>query len=147
MHALYQILEDIGRTLKRKDSKKITNFSWRLRHRVTTFIAVDFAWIFFASSSLKHALKMIRQMMLNAYTTGILSLGLDLRNWIVLLVGMVILLTVDGFRETGKSVYCFVNKQEIWFRWAIYLTLIWTVIMFGIYGAAYDDRSFIYFQF
>ena len=38
-------------------------------------------------------------------------------------------------------------KQELWFRYAVCLTLIWAVILLGVYGTAYTSSQFIYFQF
>lgn len=40
-----------------------------------------------------------------------------------------------------------VSHQEIWFKWMLYLGLIWGIIMLGIYGVDYDTSTFIYFQF
>ena len=33
-----------------------------------------------------------------------------------------------------------------WLRWAVYLVLVFTIILFGVY-ATNNDNSFIYFQF
>lgn len=60
--------------------------------------------------------------------------------------GIFVLLVVDILHEKEIPIYRAVNSQEIWFRWILYLGLIWTVIMFGIYGTAYDASTFIYLQ-
>ena len=57
------------------------------------------------------------------------------------------LLFVDILHEKKISVIAWVEKQELWMRWMLYLGLIWCTIMFGIYGIAYDTSQFIYFQF
>ena len=54
---------------------------------------------------------------------------------------------IDILHENNVSVFSLVNKQEFWFRWILYMGLVWTVILFGIYGIAYDTSAFIYFQF
>lgn len=86
--------------------------------------------------------------MLTAFqTTGIYEIGLDRGNWFVLLFGIFVLAIVDYMHERGESIFLLVNRQALWFRWGLYLGLIWCTILFGIYGINYDSSQFIYFQF
>ncbi len=62
-------------------------------------------------------------------------------------MAIVILYVVDILHEKQISIFEVVKRQEIWFRWILYLGLIWGIIMFGIYGIGYDTSQFIYFQF
>lgn len=80
-------------------------------------------------------------------TTNLFELGLDRGNWFFLIMGIAVLLFVDIMHEKGNSIFELMGKQEVWFRGIIYSALIWTIIMFGIYGKAYDTSAFIYFQF
>lgn len=108
---------------------------------------VDIAWVFFAANGLKNALGIFVQMFKMFQTTSIYDLGLSRGNWVMLLFALGILLLVDIMHELGKSVFKEFNKQKIWFRWSVYIGLIWIVILFGIYGIGYDVSQFIYFQF
>lgn len=147
IHALYQIVGDVkNKYILRSNTTEIC-MSKRIRKTIATFILVDFAWIFFVSNGLSHAVGMIQQMLKCFQTTGIYELGLDKGNWFCLLYGIIALMTVDIIHEKGISIYEVINSQEVWFRGLIYLGLIWTIIMFGIYGVAYDTSTFIYFQF
>lgn len=112
-----------------------------------TFVLVDFAWIFFAADSLQHSYYIIQRMLSVFQTTGIYNIGLDKVNWFILFWGIILLFLVDIIHENGKSVFYWVNQQTIWFRWILYLGLIWCIILFGIYGVGYDANQFIYFQF
>ena len=38
------------------------------------------------------------------------------------------------------------NRQPLWFRWAIYLELIFSILIFGYYGDA-TTQEFVYFRF
>jgi len=38
-------------------------------------------------------------------------------------------------------------KQGLIFRWTVTLGLIFSIILFGIYGPGYSANEFIYFQF
>lgn len=146
LHAIYQIAEAVGAKWRTKTIRE-DNLSAKLRKIIITFILTDFAWIFFVSNGLKHALKLIRQMFTVFQTTGIYELGLDRGNWFMLTFGLIVLLLVDILHEKKISIFDLVAKQEIWFRWLICFTLLWVTIMFGIYGPEYDTSTFIYFQF
>lgn len=149
LHAIYQIVGDIrGVILKRMGvSVNMNLISVRIRKIVGTFILVDMAWILFACDSLCQALGVIRQMFSRFQTSSVLDLGLDRTNWFVLIISILILLMVDALRECGISMIDMLSSQETWFRLMIFLGIIWIVIMFGIYGEAYDTSSFIYAQF
>jgi len=152
LHAVYQIVGDIKAKLNMnvysaKWGGEELTFSARLGKILVTFILVDIAWVFFAANGLKNALGMFGQMFTVFQTTSVYDLGLNRGNWVMLLFSLVILLIVDILHEKGKSVFKEFNKQALWFRWLIYLGLIWSVIMFGIYGIGYDTSQFIYFQF
>lgn len=147
IHAIFQIIGDIrGRVQKRiyKGGSR-ASFSKHLREGILTFILVDFAWVFFAADSIHHALRIFKQML--SVTTSLFKLGLDRANGQILIGGIIILFVIDILHEKGVSVLKLVNSQEIWFRMLIYLSLIWSIIMFGVYGVGYDTSQFIYFQF
>ena len=114
---------------------------------IITFILADFAWIFFVSKNLRHALGVIRRMGSVWKTSDLTKLGLDKTDWGVLLLGLTILLIVDCIHENNISIFDSINKINIVARWVLCLGLVWSTIMLGIYGAAYDTSTFIYFQF
>lgn len=151
LHGFYQIAGDflskVSKKLSVVQSDGQLSFSRRLGKAIRTFIFVDIAWVFFASDSLRHAVKMFLQMFTSFQTTSIYELGLTQGNWFMLLSALGILCIVDVLHETGHSVFQMVARQTLWFRWLLYLGLIWGTIMFGIYGINYDAGQFIYFQF
>ena len=60
---------------------------------------------------------------------------------------MLILFVVDFMRYKGKSVYDLLMKQEIWFRYAVYIGIVILLFYFQIYSVSYEPNQFIYFQF
>ena len=60
---------------------------------------------------------------------------------------LLILLAVSLMQEKGVSVLEAVKRQQLWFRWLIYLAAIFVVLLTGIYGPGFAASSFIYFQF
>ncbi len=151
-HAGYQIVGNLREQIFQKTGKTASDgvqlsFSRRLGKQIVTFVMVDFAWIFFAADSLRQVYYILRQMMTTFQTVGIYEMGLDRGNWFMLLFGICILTIVDLVHERKESVFLFIDRQTVWFRWSLYLGLIWCIILFGIYGVGYDSSQFIYFQF
>ena len=152
LHGAYQIAAKFkNRVLKKLkiEEKDIahSSFSQRLGKAIVIFILVDFAWVLFAVDHLRHAYGIFRQMLTTFQTTSIFEIGLDRGNWFMLFFGIFVLILVDMIHERGESVFLLVNRQTLWFRWILYLGLIWSTILFGIYGIGYDSSQFIYFQF
>ena len=150
IHGFYQVIGNIKSGLCRKlgiAPKNPDSISVKLRNIIITFLMVDFAYIFFVCGSIGHAFGVIGQMFSRYYVCGITGLGLNETNLWVLGVSILILLAVDIMHEKGIGIFAAFAKQQIWFRWIIYLGLVWSIIMFGIYGIAYDTSTFIYFQF
>lgn len=151
IHAVYLIAEDAGKLLGENIAvKKVYHKSWgrMLREIVVTFVVVDFAWIFFMCNSLEHALNVIRQMFAKWYTSkNIFSIGLGKVDWIVLFFSIAVLTTIDILHEKHMSIFQLVKKMNFGFRWLLYLGLFWCVVIFGVWGQAYDTGDFIYFQF
>jgi hypothetical protein len=59
---------------------------------------------------------------------------------------MVLLLIVSVFQQKG-SLRKRVAAQNLPYRWAIYMGLLFAVIIFGQYGPGYDPADFIYGNF
>lgn len=152
LHAVYQVAGNVkGRIVKRcrsqADEEAHPSFSQKLGKGLVTFALVDFAWIFFAADSLRQVFGILRRMLTVFQVSGVYDLGLDRGNWFLLVTAICILMAVDLIHESGKSVFALISRQTLWFRWILYLGLIWCTILFGIYGVEYDSSQFIYFQF
>lgn len=119
---------------------------------ITTFILIDFTWIFFRASSATAALKMVKSIF-TTYNPWILfdgslfELGLGRKEFQFMILSIIVLLIADFIKWKGHSVREWVYKQERWFRWAFYIVAILVVLVFGVWGPAFDESSFIYFQF
>ena len=59
-------------------------------------------------------------------------------------VAVIVLFTVSILQETGLKLRESLAKQNIAFRWMIYLIALIVVLVFGIYGPMYDAADFIY---
>jgi len=65
-----------------------------------------------------------------------------------LLFSVLILVIVSVIRyKKGIDIGCFLYKQDLLFRWVIFIILILAIIVFGEYGINFDSGKFIYFDF
>lgn len=177
MHGLYQILGEITKNLRQRVVKiigmKTDCFSYRLVCRGVTFTFVAVAWVFFRAENFKQAFGILYRAVagfniaesFGAYNTyfyswipsglflttsgenWFLKLGLDAPDLIVFLLGIVTVFIVDLLMYKNISPAKWINNQNIWFRWIVYLGLIFIILTYGIYGAGYDPSSFIYANF
>ena len=156
INGLYQVAGGITKPFRRRIQQKTgarTNtLSWRIGQVLTTFVLIDLSWIFFRANSLGDAMHLLSSLFRGWSTSiffdgSLLKLGLDQTEWLVLLGALLILLAVSLMQERGVSVLEAVKRQQLWFRWLIYLAAIFVVLLTGIYGPGFAASSFIYFQF
>lgn len=149
-HAIYQICGLWTRNITAKIElryhlKKV--FGLNTMKIIATFILTDISWVIFRAPSCTDAVKYFKQMGSCFYADSLLTLGLNWYDWLILMLAMILLFVVDLLHEKGLKIRKLVYKQRLWVRWLIYLTVFWSVLLFGIYGVNYDASQFIYFQF
>lgn len=157
VHGIYQVTGDIIRPLKERLNKKwnvkTQSFSYKTGQIMITFLLVDFAWIFFRTDSLADSFLFISRIAthFNPWTLfdqSLYTLGLNQQEIHILLVAAAVLLFVDLIRyRKKKTLDIFLEEQCIWFRWGILFFLFFFILIFGMYGPAFDAKQFIYFQF
>lgn len=157
LHGVYQVVGDLTRPVRQKlyekGQVKTGSFSFKLGQVVSTFLLVDFAWIFFRAGSMGEALAYCKRLFTkwdpwSLFNGEIYTLGLDRPEFNILIVSTVVLFLVELLRYFKKqTITAFLEEQCIWFRWSVILLLIGATIVFGIYGINFDSTQFIYFQF
>ena len=75
------------------------------------------------------------------------KLGLDPWEMFVLLLGVLVLLTVSILQERGVHMRETIARQNLAFRWAVYIVAIFAVLLLGIYGPGYNAADFVYANF
>ena len=83
------------------------------------------------------------QLSLNYLTT----LGLDYQQLMILLGAVLVLAVVSLCHYRGIHIRPLIERQQLWFRWSCYLSLLFAVLSFGILGVRYTTSPFLYFQF
>ena len=156
LNGFYQVVGDITKGVRKHISRGMKlnedNLSRKLLKGLTTFVLVDFSWIFFRAGSFSSAIEIIKRMFsefnLWALTDGTLfTLGLDSADMFVLLIALFVLFVVSLLKYNNINIRESLSRQGLWFRFFIYLAGIFAVLIFGVYGPEYDASQFIYFQF
>ena len=159
LNGLYQVIGKLTKPyrlmLQRCLGIRTDCASYKIFQGLITFSLVDFAWLFFRASSFSTAIKLllhsIRQpdlfSLIDPNTLmGISTINMQEKDFYVMLLGLLILLLVDYFRPK-VDLKAILDQQNIVFRYIVYYTLIFTVLIWGVYGPEYDASMFIYFQF
>lgn len=157
VHGLYQVIGDMLRPVKKRLIKKYKvkdkSISYKLGQIFVTFVLVDFAWIFFRMNSLSNSLKFIWRIIINwnpwvLYNQSLYKLGLNQQEIHILIISIVILFLVDCVRyKKNMTLDIFLKNECIWFRWGVLFCIFFFIVIFGIYGPAFEAKQFIYFQF
>ncbi len=153
INGLYQVIGALLSPLRKKVTKVFTGnpdgapgaFIKTIRV-IFTFILVDFAWLFFRAGDMSKAALVLKNMFV--YTDGsIFECGLNPANFVCLIVCLLILLISDICRERGIRIRSAICNLRWWFRLPAIVIIICAILVFGIWGSAYDAAGFIYFQF
>lgn len=117
-----------------------------------TFLIVCFCWIFFRADSMDTAIFILRKIFFDfraelLFGGGLLDMGLTAPDLAVLLSAVIILLFADTLKYRGIGANSIILNMNIIPRFAVILTLLFTTLVFGVYGVGYTAAQFIYFQF
>ena len=156
LNGLFQIIGELLMPVRNRFINVLNLNRNSLGHKlisiVSTFILVDFTWIFFRATGYKEAIEIIKGI-INASNLQILwdgSLylcGLDSKNFGLMLLSIVLLLLVDLCNYLNIRVHDILIRQDAWFRWLLIAFSICAILTFGIWGTEFNESNFIYFQF
>lgn len=156
LNGIYQIIGEILEPIRIRFYKLFKlnrkSLGQQLVSIAITFVLIDFAWIFFRANDLNHAFSII-QSIANATNIHILfdgslyTCGLDEKNLTLALLGIVILIFADICKHNGIVIRSIIQKQDSWFRCVFIALATLLILLFGMWGPAFDQANFIYFQF
>ena len=155
LNGLYQIIGSLLMPLRRSFVRLFGLNESSLGHRALrilfTFGLITVSWVFFRASSISMALSMLRSCMYlrpwMLFDGSLFMLGLDRPNFILALFSMALLLFADVMKYRGVCLRRLILAQDGWCRALVLSFSISFILLFGIWGPAYDAASFIYFQF
>ena len=163
LNGLAQVLGDCRRQLSSHICKskwaapllsasKEKPFSARLLSTLATFFIINLTWVFFRAPSAEAALLILRRSVIVfnpwIFVDGSLfRLGIGQGEFGMLMLAVALLVLVDVLHERGFSFRTQLLKQQLWFRWLVYLSMLFAVLLLGMYGPSTDAATFIYAQF
>lgn len=77
----------------------------------------------------------------------IFNMGLNRPNFVAAILFLVLLYFVSRHEENGESGRDWIAQKQIVPRWVIYYGLLFTILIFGIYGPGYNASDFVYMKF
>ena len=78
---------------------------------------------------------------------SVFAMGLDAKQLLVIAAAAIVLFSVSSMHYLGKNMRGMILGTNIFIRWSIVCIMLFTVLIFGIYGPGYSESQFIYFQF
>lgn len=111
-----------------------------------TFVVIDVTWLFFRATSLGTAVRMLNRMV-RSFLAPALATGFTAPQAYVLLASLMIGLVLDALHESGRTLTAVTARWPEFLRGAASLAAVLLLVVFGVWGSAYDAQSFIYFQF
>ena len=75
-----------------------------------------------------------------------MNLGLSMIDYIIIIIGVIIMLTVSLIQRKG-SVREMIDRKPVYIKFLVYYVLIFAIVLFGAYSIGYDASQFIYNQF
>lgn len=153
LHAFYQIIGELTNPVREevytklrvaKDSRDKVIFK-----RIGTFLLVNWAWVIFRADSLKQGLGILKNMVVVInpwilFNNRLYTLGLDWKDWLVLILGILVMIYAGIKHEQGISVTDRVIARRLPIRWAIMIAAIVVIMLVGTYGFGFNNSDFIY---
>ena len=127
-------------------------FSWKLYQCVRTFVLIAAPRLVSRASTMRES-AVYMKCLVSTYNPWILfdgslyNLGVSQKQFLVLMISLVLLLVVSAIQERGIVVREALDRQNVVFRIAFYCIFIYAIVLFGVYGQGYDASSFTYAQF
>jgi len=153
IHGLIIVIEKFSQKYKTLLYAKLmidnNTVSYKILFSGITFSIISFAWIFFRANTFNDAMTLISGLVENNYiilfTDQLYQMGLERSELIILMLSIILLLTFEYIHKR-KKVTQILQRQPLFFRWFTYVSIVFAIILFGIYGDN-DTSQFIYFQF
>ena len=153
LHGFYQIMGDVLQPVKKAVCAAFhvedSNVFFVFVERILTFLLVTAAWVIFRADSLGTGLSMLGSVfsVRNPWiltNDSLFLLGLEWKEFNLLLVCMAVLLAVSILQEKGIKIREYILERSLVIRWGIYIGAILFIMVFGTYGYGFEAQSFIY---
>lgn len=146
---LFESLYSKGRILfKVKEDAK----SWHIFQVLRTFFVITMSRYFGLAKNVPDIFGLLKATFTHFnpwvfFDGSFYKLGLDQKNFSLMLFSIVGLMIVDYMQERGIKIRQSIARSNVALRWCIYYAAIFTLVIFGMYGPGYNAANFIYQNF
>lgn len=131
---------------------KIVNtktLSWKLFLILNTMFLVFIGKYFAMAPTFSSAVEYIKMTVadfnvLGLFNGSLYKMGLDVNNFNLLIVSVLLLFCVSLAQERGIRIREVFNRQNLVFRWIVYIIAVFSIIIFGVYGRNANAAGFFY---
>jgi hypothetical protein len=121
---------------------------YKVFRAVKLFFIVIIGELFFRAATLTDGFKMFGKIFSDFHITelvnNIFNLKLDVYEFVIAVIGLVIVLVVSILKEKNIKIRESISKFKLPARWAVWYAAILIVIFFGAYGSGYTIVDLIY---
>lgn len=155
-HFTLILLNNLFEPLKRNICAKLKinrqSKIYKLWQIIIVFNLVVIGEMFFRADTLADGFKMLGLIftnfkLLNIIDGTFLTLGLDLCDFVITIITLIIVFVVSLMREKDISIREKISEKPLIVRWIIYYVFIMFILIFGAYGANYVPIGPIYAEF
>lgn len=156
INGLYQIIGDMLKPIKGKVARLFfinpDSIGAKIVKTATTFMLINFSWIFFRADRLKSALYIIRSIFTVhnpwiLFDGSLYTCGLTQKTFSMLTHAIGFLLVADFLKLKNITARNVIARQDYWCQILVIALGITGILYFGVYGPGFDAANFIYFQF
>ncbi len=156
VNGFYSIIQDSTESVRKKVYRflKIDTEAlfWKCFCGFVTFFLIDISWLLFRSPGVRQAISILYKICNGFnpwyfFSDDFYNIFGSAKNFSIIVFSLAAVVGVDMVRKKGVSLKEYLLKQQIVYRWSIYLILIFIIMLWGAYGNDYEQTQFIYFQF
>lgn len=117
-----------------------------------TWIIIFAGELFFQADSLKEGFRMVKDLgngfsFSPLWNGDALAWGLDKFDWLIIFIMLITVIIINILREKGVNITDALLRKSLPLRWALVLSLLMVITIFGCYGPGYEEVDLIYAGF
>lgn len=156
LNGLYLVVSDVTRAARKRWYARLRvdtcSLGWKVLSRTVTFALFDYALLYFRADGLGSAFRIQRHIFGDFHLEFLFSdqfwaLFGSSTALFALAAGLLFMLATDYCQYKGIDWKQRVLEQQVVYRWFVYLSMLFIILLFGAYGVKNGQTQFIYFQF
>lgn len=119
---------------------------WKLLTGLKLFLIINLGELFFRAKTLEQGFSMVRKILTDFHISALwdFNFGIDKFDILLSIAGIFVVLIIDIIHEKGISIRDRVASLRLPARWGFWYAVIFSIVLFGAYGAGYTVIDMIY---